>query len=224
MLIPLKQEAIDDLIPAVATGNQYAYYWANFATLLKNLFISLVGILAFWLLGKLFGKAGDGISLIFRVVAGLYWLWSPVYWASIRNAKFRRYNNIGFWRGRVLDVYLSEEVINEESAIDRLGRAIIVENRRRLFNIEIGDKSGFRATVTTPLKKTHKAVNRGQAVEGLLLSNDPDFMRIGQITDVYIPRHKLWLGDYPYIRKDIFIQIRKELARVYGGRTGRTRT
>ena len=218
MLIPLKKEAIDDLIPTIATGSQYAHYWANFSTLLKNLFISLVGILVFWIVGSLFGKAGDGLSLIFRVIAGLYWLWSPIYWASMRNAKYRRYNYIGFWRGKILDVYLSEELIKEESAIDRLGRAIIVENRRRLFNIEIGDKSGFRTVITTPRKKSHKAINRGLAVEGLLLSNDPDFMRIGQITDVYVPRHKLWLGDYPYTRRDVFTQIRKELAKIYGGR------
>ena len=99
-----------------------------------------------------------------------------------------------------------------------MGRAIIVENRRRLFNIEIGDKSGFYTTITTPIKRIHKVVDRGQAVEGLLLSNDPDFMRIGQITDVYIPRHKLWLGDYPYVRRDVFTQIRRELAKIYGGR------
>ena len=217
MLIPLKKEAINDLIPAIATGSQYAYYWANFATLLKNLFISLIGILFFWLVGGIFGKAGDGISLIFRVIAGLYWLWSPVYWASVRNAKLRRYKYVGFWRGKVLDIYLSEELIKEESAIDKLGRAIIVENRRRLFNVEIGDKSGFQTTITTPRKRIHKVVHRGQSVEGLLLSNDPNFMRIAQITDVYLPRHKLWLGDYPYVRRDIFAQIRKELAKIYGG-------
>lgn len=218
MLIPLKKEAINDLIPAIATGNQYAYYWANFSTLLKNLFISLVGIIAFWILGAIFGKVGNSLSLIFRVVAGLYWLWSPVYWASMRNAKFRRYDYVGFWRGRILDTYISEEIVKEESAIDKLGRAIIVENRRRLFNIEIGDTSGFFATVSSPCKRIHKAVNPGQAVEGLLLSNDPDFMRISQITDVYIPSRKLWLGDYPYIRRDVFSYIRKELAKIYGGR------
>ena len=66
----------------------------------------------FWILGAIFGA---GISLIFRVIAGLYWLWSPVYWASVRNAKYRRYNYVGFWRGRVLDIYLSEELVKEES-------------------------------------------------------------------------------------------------------------
>lgn len=215
MLIPLKKEAINDLIPAIATGSQYSYYWANLSTLLKNLFISLVGVLFFWLLGSFFGRAGDNLSLIFRVTAGLYWLWSPIYWASIRNGKFRRYRYISFWRGKVLDVYLTEELINEESAIDKLGRTIIVENRRKLFNIEIGDKTGFRATISNPRQRIHKVVNRGQAVEGLLLSNDPDFMKIAQITDVYIPRHKLWLGDYPYIRRDIFLDLRLQLMKIY---------
>lgn len=215
MLIPLKEDALKDLIPAVATGSQYRYYWANFPTFLKNLFISFVGVLIFWLFGSFFGRAGDNVSLIFRVVAGLYWLWSPVYWASVRNARFRRYRYVSFWRGKVLDVYLTEELVKEESAIDQLGRLIIVENRRKLFNVEIGDKSGFRATITTPRQRIHKVVHRGQAVEGLLLSNDPEFMRISAITDVYIPRHKLWLGDYPYIRRDIFLDLRQQLRKIY---------
>lgn len=216
MLIPLKKEAVKDLIPAVATGTQYAYYWANIATLLKNLFISLIGILIFWLIGAVLGKGAEGLSLIFRVTAGLYWLWSPVYWGSVRNRKYRRYNYTGFWRGRVLDVYITEEVVNESSALDKLGKAIIVENLQKKINLEIGDKSGFRATISSPLKRIHKVINRGQAVEGLLLSNDPDFMRIANITDVYIPRHKLWVGDYPYVRRDIFLNIRRELAKIYG--------
>lgn len=215
MLIPLKQDAINDLIPAIATGKQYAYYWANFPTLLKNLFISLIGVLFFWLLGSFFGRAGDNISLVFRIVMGLYWLWSPVYWASVRNNRFRRYRYCGFWRGKVLDVYLTEEIVKEESAIDKLGRVIIVENRRRLFNMEIADKTGFRVTITTPVKRIYKSINRGQAVEGLLLTNDPDFLNIAQITDVYIPRNKLWLGEYPYLRRDVFLDIRRELATIY---------
>ncbi|MBE9221444.1 phosphate ABC transporter permease [Cyanobacterium stanieri LEGE 03274] len=216
MLIPLRKEALDDMIPAIATGTQYAYYWANFSTLLKNLFISLLGVLIFWLLGAIFGEATEGISLILTVTAGLYWLWSPVYWASVRNGKYRRYNYVGFWRGRVLDVYITEEVVNEASALDKLGKVIIVENLQKKINVEVGDKSGFRATITSPLQRIHKVINRGQAVEGLLLSNDPDFMRISKVTDIYIPRHKLWVGEYPYIRRDIFLDVRKELAKIYG--------
>ncbi|AFZ48517.1 hypothetical protein Cyast_2574 [Cyanobacterium stanieri PCC 7202] len=216
MLIPLRKEALNDMIPAIATGTQYKYYWANLSTLLKNLFISLIGVLIFWLLGVLFGKGAEGISLILTVSAGLYWLWSPVYWASVRNGKYRKYNYVGFWRGRVLDVYITEELVNESSALDKLGKVIIVENLQKKINVEIGDKSGFRATITSPLQRIHKVINRGQAVEGLLLSNDPDFLRISKVTDIYIPRHKLWVGEYPYIRRDIFLDVRKELAKIYG--------
>ncbi len=216
MLIPLKPEAINDLIPAIATGRQYLYYWANLQTFLKNLFISLVGVLVFWLVGGIFGEGAEGLSLILRVIAGLYWLWSPIYWASVRNAKFRRYNYSGYWRGRVLDIYLTEELINEESAIDKLGRLVIVENRQKKFNLEIGDKSGFRAVISSPLQRIYKAIKPGDAVEGLLLSNDPDLMRIAQVTDVFIPRHKLWLGEYPFLRRDLFLDIRRELFKIYG--------
>lgn len=216
MLIPLKKDALTDMIPAIATGTQYAHYWSNFSTLLTNLFISLIGVLIFWLLGTILGEAAEGISLILTVTAGLYWLWSPVYWASVRNGKYRGYGYVGFWRGSILDVYITEEVVNESSALNKLGKVIIVENLQKKINVEIGDKSGFRTTITSPLKRIHKVINRGQAVEGLLLSNDPDFMRIGKVTDIYIPRHKLWVGEYPYIRRDIFLDVRKELAKVYG--------
>jgi hypothetical protein len=211
MLIPLKPEAINDLIPAIATGRQYLYYWANWQIFLKNLFISLVGVLVFWLLGGIFGKGAEGLSLILRVIAGLYWLWSPIYWASVNNSKLRRYNYSGYWRGRVLDIYLTEELINEESAIDKLGRLIIVENRQKKINLEVGDKSGFRATISSPLQRIYKAIKPGDVVEALLLSNDPDLMRVSQITDIFIPRHKLWLGEYPYLRRDLFLDIRREL-------------
>lgn len=216
MLISLKPEAINDLIPAIATGRQYLYYWRNLQTFLKNLFISLVGVLVFWLVGGIFGEGAEGLSLILRVIAGLYWLWSPIYWASVRNAKFRRYNYSGYWRGRVLDIYLTEELINEESAIDKLGRLVIVENRQKKFNLEIGDKSGFRAVISSPLQRIYKAIKPGDAVEALLLSNDPDLMRIAQVTDVFIPRHKLWLGEYPFLRRDLFLDIRRELFKIYG--------
>lgn len=216
MLIPLKKEAISDLIPPMATGNQYIYYWSNLQVLLRNFFISFVGVLIFWLIGIVLGKGAEGLSLILRVTAGLYWLWNPIYWASVKNAKLRRYNYSGYWRGRVLDIYLTEELVNEESAIDKLGRLIIVENTQKKFNIEIGDKSGFYATITTPLQRIYKSIKVGDHVEGLLLSNDPDLMRISQITDVFLPRHKLWLGDYPYLRRDLFLNIRRELIKIYG--------
>ena len=215
MLIPLKRETSEEIIPVIATGNQYAYYWGNWQTLLKNLFISLVGVVVIWITGLILGAGGQGLSLILRVIAGLYWLWGPVYWASLRNASYRRYPYSAFWRGRILDVYITEELINELPTINKLGDFTIVENREKRINLEVGDKSGFRTNIQAPLRRIHKVINPGKAVQGLLLSNDPNFSKIAKITDVYVPRDKLWVGEYPYLRRDVFLDVSRKLARIY---------
>jgi hypothetical protein len=215
MLIPLKRETSEQIIPLIATGNQYAYYWGNWQNFLKNLFISLVGVLVIWLTGLILRAGGQGLSLILRFMVGLYWLWGPVYWASLRNASYRRYPYSAFWRGRILDVYITEELINERPTFNKLGDLMIIENREKRINLEVGDESGFSANIQAPLKRIHKAINPGQAVQGLLLSNDPNFTKIAKITDVYVPRHKLWIGEYPYLRRDVFLDVSRELARMY---------
>ncbi len=215
MLIPLKREITEQIIPVIATGNQYAYYWGNWQNFLKNLFISLVGVIVIWITGLILGAGGQGLSLILRVIVGLYWLWGPVYWASLRNASYRRYPYSAFWRGRVLDVYITEELINERPTINKLGDFMILEKREKRINLEVGDQSDFITNIQAPLRRIHKAINPGQAVQGLLLSNDPNFTKIARITDVYIPRYKLWVGEYPYLRRDIFLDVSRELARIY---------
>lgn len=213
MLIPLNKETSEEIIPIIATANQYACYWGNVQNVLKNLFISLVAVLIIWFLGFLLGA--KGLSLVLRVIAGLYWLWGPIYWASLRNANYRRYPYSAFWRGRILDVFITEELIDEEHTLNKIGDLIIIENRQKKINVEVGDKTGFITIIKAPLKRIHKVLNPGQAVEGLLLSNDPDFGKIAKITDIYVPQHRLWVGDYPYLRRDLFKDVSRQLARSY---------
>lgn len=215
MLIPIKKKIAEEIIPVIATSNQYAYYWGNLQTILKNLFLSLVGILIIWLVCSVLGSRFQGFSLLLRFVAGLYWLWGPVYWASLKNADYRRYPYVAFWRGYIFDVYVTEELINEQQMLNKLGDLITIENRQKKINIEVEDQTGFTANIKAPLRRIHKSINQGQAAEALLLSNDPDFLKIAKITDIYIPNRKLWVGEYPYLRRDTFLEIRSELARIY---------
>jgi hypothetical protein len=215
MLIPLKKEIGEEIIPLIATANQYAYYWRSLQNILKNLFLSLVGVVIIWLVCIVLGRAFQGLSLVLRLIAGLYWLWGPVYWASVKNGDYRRYPYVAFWRGRISDIYITEELINEQQMLNKLGDLIIIENREKKINLEVEDQTGFRTNIQAPLQRIYKTINRGQAVEALLLSNDPDFRKIAKITDVYIPRHQLWVGEYPYLRRDIFLDVRRELARIY---------
>lgn len=211
MLVPLTRQTFEQIIPLIATGPQYAYYWGKVKDFLRRLLIAVVAMTIIWLLGHLFGEGADAIKLILYIITGLYWFWAPVYLASVRNVSYRRYPYSGFWRGQVLDVYITEELIREEQTVNKKGELVIIENRERRINVEVGDQTGFRASVQAPIQRIFKVIEPGQVAEVLILSKKPDLSRIEKITDIYIPSHNLWVGEYPYLRRDIFIQVSREL-------------
>jgi hypothetical protein len=211
MLVPLTRQSFEQIIPLIATGPQYAYYWGKPSDVVRRLLISIVALTVSWLLGKLLGEAWLAIDLILDIVAGLYWLWSPVYWASIRNNSYRRLPYSGFWRGRVLEVYITEELVGEEETVNKRGELVIIENREKRINLDLGDSDGYLATLQAPLRRIHKVINPGQVAELLVLSRQSDLARIEKLTDVYIPKQDLWVGEYPYLRRDVFAQVSRDL-------------
>lgn len=217
MLIPLTRAKFEQLVPLTATGEQYRYYWGKPSDLLRRLLISFVAVVGVVLVEKLLGIDPGGVTLIFAIIALLYWFWVPVYWATLRNAACRRYAYSGFWRGRVLEVYVTEELIDTEETVNNQGELVIVENRERRINVEVGDQSGFRTLIQAPLKRIHKAIAPGQMIECLVFSNDPDLSEIAQVSDAYIPSRNLWIGDYPYVRREDFIEVSRRLREVRKG-------
>lgn len=211
MLIPLRREKFEQLLPIIATGPQYTYFWGNLRDLFRRVLISVISIVVVLLLGLIFGEGAQPLILLLGVVCGLYWLWAPVYWASVRNASYRRINYSGFLRGEVLDVFITEELIGEEQTVNNRGELVVIENRERRFNIEVGDESGFITCLQSPLRRIHKAIRPGDVAELLVLSNQQDLAKITKVTDAYIPRHNIWIGDYPYLQRDAFTQVSRQL-------------
>ncbi|AFZ43666.1 hypothetical protein PCC7418_1476 [Halothece sp. PCC 7418] len=212
MLVPITREKFEQLIPFTATIEQYRYYAGDWPDFLRKLLISFVGVVVIWLLGEITNSSGATISL-FCVIAGLYWLWSPVYWATRRNSTYRRFPYSGFWRGRVLEVFVSEELVSTEESVDEKGELIIIENRERRINLQVGDKTGFEVQIQAPLRRLHRNLKTGQVVELLLLSKDPDLARISKISDAYLPQLDLWVSNYPVLRRDVFVEVSQELRR-----------
>ncbi|NEP10074.1 MAG: phosphate ABC transporter permease [Symploca sp. SIO2C1] len=211
MLVPITRQKFEQLIPFIATAPQYRYYWGKFPDLLKRLLISVSGIIVVWLLSLVFGQDFNGLRLLLWIITGFYWLWSPVYWASVRNSKVRRYQYSGFWRGRVKDVFVTEELIGKEETVNERGQLVIVENRERRFNLEVVDKTGFSTLLQAPLRRTHQGIAPGQIAEMLIMSNKSDLSRITQTSDIYIPRLNRWVSDYPYLQRDVFVQVSQQL-------------
>lgn len=211
MLVPLTREKFEEIIPLIASGPQYAYYWGKVSDFLRRLLISVVAVVIIWLLGKIFGAGVQPLVLIFGVIAGLYWFWGPVYWASRRNAAYRNFPYSGFWRGRILDIFITEELISEQPTVNKKGLLEIIETRERRLNLEIGDETGFIVEVQAPLRRIYKVAAPGQIAELLVLSKQPDLSTIAKITDAYIPSHNLWIGEYPYLQRDIFAEVSRQL-------------
>lgn len=213
MLFPLTREKFDELIPKVATANQYKYCWGKPSDFLRRILVSGVGLAAVFFIKFIFGEFIDPFVFIGAAAIGTYWLWVPIYIASRRNREMRRNSYSGFWRGRVLDVYASDDVVSTGETVNKQGELVIVENRERQINLEVGDRSGFYTTLKVPLKKEHRSIRRGDPAEMVVTSNREDLGRINTISDIYIPDAKIWVSDYPYLRKDIFVEVRRQIQR-----------
>jgi hypothetical protein len=211
MLVPLKRERFEQLLPLIATGPQYKYYWGKFSDFLRRLLFSVVSVVFILLIRGFLGEAFGPVLFAIGLTAAFYWLWGPVFLASRRNVECRRYKYSGFWRGRVVDVYVTEELIGKEETVNNKGDLVIVENRERCINLEVEDETGFTAQLQAPLRVTHKVITRGQIAEMVVMSNRADLSKIDKISDIYIPRHELWVSNYPYLRRDFFTDTSRRL-------------
>ena len=214
MLLSLNRQKFEQLIPTVATGAQYIYCWGKIADFLRRMLISVSSVMVILLISSIYPvEELQSVKFFVGLIAGLYWLWGPIFWASLRNLAYRRYRYAGFWRGEVLDVYITEEMIGQEENVNARGDLVIVENRERKLNLEIGDETGFMTRLQVPLKREHQAIGPGDRAEMIVLSNRPDLDKIAQVSDIYVPRSNVWVSDYPYLRRDEFAAVSSQLDR-----------
>ncbi|QLE55002.1 phosphate ABC transporter permease [Nostoc sp. TCL26-01] len=211
MLVPLTRQKLEQLIPLIATGLQYKYYWGKFANFLQRLLISVVAIVVILLIRSVFGLEFGLIMFFLGVFGAMFWLWYPVFQASLRNSKCRRYKYGGFFRGRILDWWISDKLMGKQETVNSKGELVIVENREKRINIEVGDDTGFSIELEAPLRPIHKAITRGQIAEMIVLSNRPDLSSIEEFSDVYIPSQNIWISDYPFLRRDFFNEVSSRL-------------
>ncbi|MBW4663719.1 MAG: phosphate ABC transporter permease [Chroococcus sp. CMT-3BRIN-NPC107] len=215
MLVPLTRQKFEQVIPRIASAEQYKYCWGKSADFLRRLLFSVVGVLVVlvleFVLGFVIGKGFGAILFGVGLICGLYWFWEPVFRASLRNRAYRRYPYAGFFRGRILGIFLTEELISTEENVNEIGEFVLIENRERRLNLEVGDESGFITTLQVPLRKEHKLISQGQVAEMVLLSNSPDLSDIDDVTDLYIPSRKLWVSDYPCLQRDMFVDVSRRL-------------
>lgn len=213
MLIPLTNEAFEQLVPRIATYDQYRYYWGKPADFLRRLAVSTVAVVVVWILSLVLGEGFGGLTFALGFAAALYWFWVPVYLASRRNGDYRKYRYCGLLSARVVETFVTEELLTEQETVNPLGDLVIVENRERCINVVVEDENGFEVTVQAPLQRDHKAIAPGQRSAMVVFSNDVDLGRIGLVGDLYVPSRRAWVSDYPCVQREAFLDIAQ---RVFG--------
>lgn len=212
MLVPITRTKFEQLIPILATGAQYQHCWGKWSDFLQRIIISIAAIaVVYTLLRFLSPDDVEWQAPIPMVIGGLYWWWIPIVLASRQNWQTRQFPYSGFWRGEVLDLYVTDNLVSEKETVDRKGNLVVIENIETRLNLELGDETGFSTEVSVPLKKAYKSISRGQTVEMLVMSYRPDLSSFAKISDVYLPDLNLWLSDYPYVRRDAFIDTSQRI-------------
>jgi len=211
MLIPITRQKFEQLIPLVATGTQYKYYWGKPFDFILRLLISVISALLLFWIDNIVGPEYTALLLIIGIFAGSYWLWGPIFRASLRNYQSRKYKYSGFWQGEVWDLYVTQELVGKEQNVNKKGELVIVENREKRLNLEVGDETGFSTRLQVPLRRIYKGIRRGQPAEMLVMSNKPDLGIINKVTDIYIPDLDLWVSDYPYLQRNEFSDLSRQM-------------
>ncbi len=209
MLIPLKPGELLRLIPAVASGPQFAACSGDPRKLLQRVLISVIGGVIALLISQtlLFSSRAGPVFLVVGFVFLVYLLWGPILEAGRRNAALRRYPTAALFEGVVGDLFSREVVENRREQANRDGRLELVENRRNWLCIELEDEDGYLGQLRFPMEKKHQKIRRGMVVRTLVLSDRKDFSRIAAVTDAWLPESNLWVGEYPYLLRPAFEEL-----------------
>ena len=194
---------MQSLIPVGATGEQYAHFWGGAETAVQRLGFSLVGLVA-----------TVNASALLAVPAATFFLWAPVALAARRNVAARRGRNVGLWRARVVAVD-TREADPTPGFYDRTVDARGGPPGRGgwMLSLLVGDASGARVELRTPLARRHADIREGDEVELVVGSDDNYFARFEAVREAYFPRTGTWVGEYPFLDRRAMPRVSARIAR-----------
>ena len=137
----------------------------------------------------------------------LYLLWGPIIEAGQINSKIRKYPYVAIFNGHIEDIYTRERIENRKEQANRVGDLEVVENRRTWLFLQLGDEDGYLGDISFPMDKPHKSISVGNNIRCLVFSESRDFDRISALSDAWLPRLRMWVGEYPYLLRPAFIEL-----------------
>ena len=205
MLLPIKKNEIDKLIPSVATGNQFNSALGNPQKIFQRLLISAIGgVITLLISQSQITSQFYSLWLVLGVVFLLYILWGPILEASRINSKLKNYSFSALVDGYISDVYVEDRVENQQEQANKDGRLEVVEKKRTWVVLDIEDEDGFIGNISFPLQNKFNILTKGMRINCVVFSNRRDFDRIQGISDAWCPEINLWVGSYPFLLRPAF--------------------
>ena len=216
MLIELTLDEMDEVIPIAPTGTQYGRYISNVLVNLERLIIGIGIGVALLVMSRLFSETGLGFILFMGgVFAALYpFLLGPLIEISRRNNTFRELPYGCFFFGLVEDVESKEILVDEIERIDEEGELYVEEVREQEMRMRISDRDGFSFVVRTRDEPAYESIVPNQSVIALIKSYSRD-LRSPIVSEVYVVKLGLWVGDVAYLKREEFLDLANELVDVY---------
>ena len=208
MLIPLRPGELQRLIPAVATGTQFAAALGDPRKILQRVMIAAIGgVITLLISQSQFSNRWGSVWLLIGVALLLYVLWGPILEAGRRNATLRRYPAAALFDGEVADAFTQERVESRREQANQRGDLEMVENRRTWLVLELADEDGYIGRLSFPMAKPHGQIRPGTRVRCLVLSDRKDFSRVAALSDAWLPGLRLWVGEYPFLLRPAFEEL-----------------
>ena len=205
MLIPIKPNEINKLIPAVATGKQFNSALGNPQKIFQRIMISAIGgVITLLISQSQVTSQFYSLWLILGVVFLLYILWGPILEASRKNTKLKGYTFSALVDGYISDVYVEDRVENKQEQANQDGRLEVLEKKRTFVILDIEDEDGFIGNISFPLQRKFNILTKGMRINCVVFSNRRDFDTIQAVSDAWCPEINLWVGSYPFLLRPAF--------------------
>ena len=208
MLIPIKQNQINKLIPAVGTGGQFKHALGDPGKVLQRLIVSSIGgVLNLLLFISQSSTQTENLWLLLCVIFFLYIIWGPILESSRKNIKYKKSKFFSLFDGYVSDIYKTERIESSREQSNRQGRLELIEKKRTWLVIELEDEDGYLDKISFPMENKHSRIRVGSNIRCIISSNYRNFEREISLTDAWLPDENIWIGEYPYLLRPAFEEI-----------------
>ena len=205
MLLPIKENEINKLIPSVATGKQFNSALGNPQKIFQRVMVSAIGgVITLLISQSQVTSQFYSLWLVLGVIFLLYILWGPILEASRKNLKFKSYSFCALVDGYIADVFVEDRIENQQEQANKDGRLEVVEKKRTWVVLDIEDEDGLIGNISFPLQNKFNILTKGMRINSVVFSNRRDFSNIQAISDAWCPEINLWVGDYPFLLRPAF--------------------